>query len=259
MRLHWFLLITGVFLMIFAGRLEAEDFTWNGTLQPGGVLTIRAVRGDIVAEPSQSGRIEVVGRKKGSREDLGAVNVRVIEEAGTVTICTSQPGNDRCPGGKDQRQDKKKNDARIDFTVRIPAGVQLVADTEIGKVEALSLTSPIDARTVMGNIEISTSAYARAESINGDIRATMGKTDWSGSLKFETVNGNILVRLPTDANTELQATSMTGNFESDLFPVQKTPYGARIPGADVSGTLGKGGRKLKITTTNGSIRLERAS
>jgi hypothetical protein len=238
-----------MFLMASAGW--GEEFSWSGSLPAGSVLTIRSVRGDILAEPSTGDRIEVSGNKKGD------LQVRVIEEAGKVTICTVQPGNDRCPGGRDERRDHEKRDAGIDFKVRIPAGVHLVADTEIGKVQARGLSSPVEARTVLGNIDISTSAYARAESVNGDIRATLGKTDWDGSLSFKTVNGNIVVRLPAGANTELRATSATGRFESDLFPYEKSRYG--IPGADVSGKLGKGGRTLKISTTNGSIRIEDAS
>jgi putative adhesin len=257
--LQWTCFAAAMFLMVTAGRAQAEAFSWRGSLSQGGILTIRGVRGDIVATPSQSGQIEIVGKKSGSGSDLEAVAVRVVEEAGKVTICTVYPGNDRCPGGRDERRDGKKNNARIDFTVRVPAGVHLVADTEIGRVEAKSLTGPVEARTVLGDIDISTSAYAQASSVNGDILASLGSTQWSGSVEFETVNGNILVRLPRKGDTELRAKSATGQFETLLFPTPKDQYGAHIPGADFSGTLGSGGRMLKITTTNGSIRLEPTS
>lgn len=246
-------------LSVAASRAQAEDFSWHGHLNQGSSLRVLGVRGDIVAEPSPSGQIEVIGKKRGSQSDLSAVQVRVVEEAGKVTICTVYPGKDRCPGGKDQRQDRQKNDARIDFTVRVPAGVSLVAATDIGKVEAKSLASPVDASTVLGDIEISTTAYAAAQSVNGDIHATLGSTQWNGAIELKTVNGNILVRLPRKGDTELRAQSATGSFESALFPTPQERYGAHIPGASFSGTLGNGGRMLKLTTTNGSIRLEPGS
>lgn len=243
-------------LMLLVSRSQAEDFSWRGDLPTGGVLVIRGIRGDITAEPAQGRRAEVIARKAGSAKQLEKVQVRVIEEGGQTTICAVYPGNDRCPGGRDQRRDNEKEEVTINFVVRVPAGVRLVADTEVGKVTAKSLAGPVEARTVMGDIQVSTSEHARAESVNGDIDITLGKTRWSGTVELETVNGDILVQLPAAAETEVRAETTNGSFQSDLFPVEENRYG--VPGASVRGTLGAGGgRTLKIETTNGSIEVKR--
>jgi DUF4097 and DUF4098 domain-containing protein YvlB len=252
--MQWAGLAVAVLLLGTAGRAAADDFSWHGTLGQGGVVKILGDRGNIVAEPSTGGQVEVTGKKKGSDADLKGVDVRAVEENGKVTICAVYPGENRCPGASNSPKDHPKNDARIDFTVRVPAGVHLVADTEIGKIEAKSLAGPVDARTVIGDIDIATSSYAQAASTNGNIAASLGSTAWTDAVRFETVNGNILVKLPRKGDTDLRAKSTTGSFKTDLFPTPQNRYG--IPGADVSGTLGSGGRMLKIGTVNGSIRLE---
>ena len=227
----------------------AEDFHYAGTLPAGGELHVLLVRGDIVVEPAKDGRLEITGRKQGE------FVVSAIEADGKVTICATHPGKDRCPGGKAMRDSDTDKD-RIDLEVYLPAGVRLVADTHVGEIRARDLSSPIEARTVVGDIEISTSVHASAESVNGDINASLGTADWKGTLAFATVNGDVVVRLPADADLSLDASSTTGRFDSDLFPVEKSSYGAAIPGAQVSGTLGRGGRTLTIGTVNGNVAVE---
>ena len=227
----------------------AVDFRWEGAIPADGVLSILLVRGDIAVEPAADGRVEVTGRKRGD------FVVRGLESDGNVTICAVHTGKDRCPGGKSER-DADKGDDRIDMTVRLPAGVRLVADTHVGAVRASGLASPIVARTVVGDIELATSRHASAESVNGNIRASLGSTSWQGTLAFETVNGDVVVRLPAEAHLDLAASTTTGRFESDLFPVEEKRYGPSIPGANVTGTLGRGGRALRIGTVNGNVTVE---
>ena len=49
----------------------------------------------------------------------------------------------------------------VDFVVKVPAGVRLVARTVNGAVEASGLTGDVDAETVNGSVKIETSGVAR--------------------------------------------------------------------------------------------------
>ena len=177
-----------------------------------------------------------------------------------MTVCVVYPAwpgrvNECRVGGANQSVSNINIDARVDFEIRIPRDVSLVARTVNGRVDAIDLHSDVKVSTVNGAIEVSTAGFASAATVNGGIEAHLGRADWDGRLGFSTVSGSIEISLPTEANTEVLVTTLTGSIHSD-FPL-------KIESADVwsgrraHGTLGQGGRNLSITTVNGSVSLLR--
>jgi DUF4097 and DUF4098 domain-containing protein YvlB len=69
------------------------------------------------------------------------------------------------------------------------------------------------------------------------------------------VNGSIDVALPPGVNADLAASTVNGHISSD-FPI--TVRG-RFTSRHLHGTLGSGGRELKVSTVNGSITVARVS
>ena len=145
------------------------------------------------------------------------------------------------------------NDVRVDFTVRVPAGVRFFGKTVNGNIEAQSLKSDADVSTVNGRVTLSTTGLASARTVNGSIEASVGSSQGNEPLEFETVNGSITVSMPKDVNANLHAQTLNGGFDSE-FPV--TVQSFRGPRKRITGTIGKGGRDLDLHTINGSIRLE---
>src|SRR5262249_29640814 len=72
--------------------------------------------------------------------------------------------------------------------------------------------------------------------------------------RVETTNGGLNVTLPASAAFELRAATTNGNIRTD-FPV--TIEGTFGP-KNVSGTVGGGGRELKLATTNGGIEIRKS-
>ncbi len=104
-----------------------------------------------------------------------------------------------------------------------------------------------------GGIEISASGYAQAKTVNGSIRASMGRADWSGDLDFETVNGSITLDLPADLNARVEASTVNGDMHTDFPLTIQGRWGPRR----LRGTIGEGGRTLHLSTVNGGISLRR--
>ena len=76
----------------------------------------------------------------------------------------------------------------------------------------------------------------------------------AGGGVFKTVNGGITLTMPSALDANLRADMLNGNLTSE-FPVSVTSTdGPRR----VSGTIGRGGLELNLSTVNGSIRLLRA-
>ena len=78
--------------------------------------------------------------------------------------------------------------------------------------------------------------------------------DWSGSVSFETVNGGITLELPDDLSADVKGETVNGSIETDFPLAVKGRFSSRR----LSGTIGAGGRELRLATVNGSIRLRRA-
>ena len=85
--------------------------------------------------------------------------------------------------------------------------------------------------------------------------AALGSAEWTEPLSFNTVNGGIHLTLPAKLDVDLRARTLNGVVDSD-FPVTVT---GKLSKHSIHGTIGKGGRRLDLETTNGNISLNAGS
>jgi len=251
--------LTLLALLTLGAPLAGQDFHWKGSLPTSGTLEIRGINGLIRATRASGTEAVVNATKHAHRGDPDAVEIRVVEETGHVTICavypsrrSSRPNECRSGGGNN---DVRDNDTEVNFEVQLPAGVRLVAATVNGDVSGRDLASDAEISTVNGDVDVSTSGLARANTVNGSISARVGRGDWTGDLKFSTVNGGIRVALPDGVGCDVDASTVNGSIESD-FPI--TVQG-RMRRQSLRGTIGSGGRRMELETVNGSIELRRGT
>ena len=241
---------------------QGPDFTSHKDLAPGPTVEIRGVTGAIDASPASGNSLEVTAVKREHRHgDAADVQVVAVEWNGGVTICAVYPNSRRarrdnhCGRGDDYQMNTNDNDVEVRFTVKVPRGVRLDAATVNGDVRADGLTGDADLHTVNGGIDVTTSGVVEAETVNGDVDAKIGRSDWTGGLKFETVNGSISLTAPADLGTDIEASTVNGSVDSD-FPI--TVRG-RMERTHLRGTIGSGGRSLELTTVNGGIQLRKGT
>jgi len=234
------------------------DFEWTGQLAPGQSIEVVGVNGSINASPARGGSIVVTAVKTASRSNPADVRFETVAHAGGVTVCAvypspeGQPPNECRPGGGG-RNNTRNNDTRVDFTVQVPAGVNLAARTVNGSITAEGLQSDTYGTTVNGSVNLSTTGTARATTVNGSINATMDRAVWPNGGKFSTVNGAVTLRLPAAVNAEVRLSTVSGGIQSD-FPLQLS----NDPGPKhAEAVLGAGGQRLDVTTVNGGISLLR--
>jgi len=260
-----------------------EDFRWSGRLARGQEIEIRGIVGDVRAELSSGDQVEVVGRRSG--EDAHRVRIEAVEGRDGVIICAIYPTRDH--DGDQGRRNRRGNDddecsrdgnhgeidaedAHINFTVRVPAGVKFAARVVSGDVYATSLRSPVDVATVSGDVQVSTTGTARAATVSGDVTATFGQTDGE-EMSFASVSGDVVLRLAGDVGAEVNAHTLSGDIESD-FDLRMRPMtgdddedddddhgGFHVNvqiGRQATGTIGRGGPELSVNTVSGDIRLQ---
>lgn len=234
---------------------SAEDYLWRGSISAG-QLEIKGVNGSITVERASGSEVVVAAEAHGRRSDPSTVRIEMVEHADGVTFCAVYPTpegerDNFCGAGSEGRMNTRRNDVQVDFFIQLPEDVEFVGRTVNGDIEALDLDSDVMANTVNGDVDLSTSGFARAQTVNGSIDAEMGRFDLGEGASFTTVNGSITVDLPDDVDADLDASWLNGGFESDL-PVLLQ---GRMGRGSARGALGDGGPELELTTVNGSIRI----
>lgn len=238
-------------LLAVASVSAQDNFIWRGNVATGKAVEIKGVNGGIHAERSMTGVVEVTAIKSGRRENPADVRVEVVPHDGGVTLCAVYPGEgNTCGPGKQGKMSVKNNDVKVEFTVKVPAGVNLVARTVNGDVQAKEIQGDVNAHTVNGRVSATASGVVEGHTVNGDIDVTMG-TAPAKSLEFHTVNGSINIVMPQGSGAEMDAHTVNGKIESD-FPMQV--HGTLSP-RNVKAKLGNGGAPLKLHTVNGSVKI----
>lgn len=236
-----------------------QDFEWSGQLAAGKTLEVKGVNGDVEARGVSGSGAAVKAVKKARKDDPSTVRIEVIEHSGGVTICAVYPTREgkkpnKCAPGNEGRMNTHNNDVQVSFTVHVPDGVKFRGSSVNGEVRAENLTADVVVNTVNGDVTVSTRGLARATTVNGSIKAALGRADWSGDLDFNTVNGSIVLDLPSNLSAKVTAQTVNGSIHTD-FPL--TVKG-RFSSKKLTGTIGDGGRDLDLQTVNGSIELNRA-
>lgn len=243
--------------VVFQNAKHSDEFQWSGQVAPGGAIEIKGLNGGITAEQGTGSGVQVVAIKRSRRSDVDSVHIKVEQNAGGVTVCALYPNDEgeypeSCNGeSKNGDNSVRNNDVSVDFTVRVPAQVAFVGKTVNGEISATSLSSNVIAKTVNGGIKISTTGFAEAASVNGAISARFSDANWTKTLSFKTVNGEINLDLPANLSTSVEAQTMNGTINSD-FPLDVNNLKGR---KSVKGVIGSGGRELVLKTLNGSINL----
>jgi hypothetical protein len=245
-----------------AAPQDGNEFRWQGMIADGKAIEIKGVNGEVRAEAASGNQVEVVATKRAWRSDPQSVNIRLVEHPNGVTICAVYPRRDGAPGRCEPGgggQNAHDNDVKVEFTVRVPAGVRFIGRTVNGSVTAKSLGSNVEAYTVNGNVKVSTAGHAQARTVNGSIAVACGRADWNEALEFNTVNGSIELSLPESAQTEIQARTVNGSISTELpLFVRGTLNTRRLDGVIGGSGESRSGRQLKMETVNGSIRVNRA-
>jgi hypothetical protein len=257
-------------LTVPAGGIHAQNdtFEWSGRMSSGQTLEVRGIVGNITATLASGDRAEVVARKRGEPDDFHQVAVEMAEDGNLIVICAVygewNHGENRChPDRRDWDDDEDRDhrnvdmDVRVDYEVRLPAGVDFEGVVVSGDIEAEGLRSDVDVNTVEGQISVITTGRAWANSVSGDIEIDMG--DFSGGdLDFHTVSGDITLRLPADFSADVEFSSLSGDLDTDFDMDIRNRHERRWVGSKIEGTIGSGGRDLTLNTISGDVKILRS-
>jgi DUF4097 and DUF4098 domain-containing protein YvlB len=114
----------------------------------------------------------------------------------------------------------------------------------------------VEARTGNGEIKVSTSVGpVSARTGNGEIEVDMASLRGNDDMDFSTGNGSIEVAFPSNLSATVEANVAVKSFETD-FPMEMA---ARWSSRHIEGKIGNGGRRIRLSTGNGHVRIRKTS
>ena len=239
-------------------KTNPNAFTWSGPLAAPGVVQVRNTNGSITVEPSPDHSVHVLAATSWTRGDpTRDVKFEVVPTGGTLTICAIWNNGGCSP--TDYSSGKRKrgiqfgwsstSDARVAFTVQVPAGVKVDATTIEGEVNVRA-SAPVKARSIDGNVRVGTSVGpVDAETMNGDVDIRMTTLGEAGDVRAVTKNGTAVAWVPDITDGRVNASTLNGELGTDFGgPTGETMGRMR----EFKAALGTGARSYEIQTLNGS-------
>jgi hypothetical protein len=268
-RMHTAVVLGLLSLLALQGRplLAQDGFEWSGRMTRGQILEVKGIVGNITTTLASGDRAEVVAVKRGERDDFRQVAVEMAEDGDRIVICAVygewKHGQGRCHPDyrdRDDREDRRHRDVdmdvSVDYEVRLPAGVEFDGALVSGDVRTEGLQSDVSAHTVDGDIQVSTTGRAWANTVSGNMEIRMGDFG-QGDLDFNTVSGDITLWLPADFSADVSFSSLSGDLHTD-FDMEIQSKKDRWVGSRIKGTIGGGGQEISLHTISGDVEIRRS-
>lgn len=235
-------------------QTQADAFKYTGDLGKGKHLILRSRAGNVTVTRGEGKNVEVSVTKTWRRGDPSAIKIEATRvRDGDVLLCARWTDDTQCDETHYESHGEPRNDARANFTIKLPPGAALIVNITLGDIDVTGSDGDVQAETVSGSISVdSNDGIVTAETVDGDIHVRATKLPNRG-VSYKTVNGSITVALPEKIDAEIDARTLTGTISAD-FPVTVT---GSVSPRRLHGTIGKGGPRLDLSTVHGSIRIER--
>jgi len=233
-----------------------EEFHQSYPLSAHGRVTLKNISGAvrIVAWDRAEVRVDAVKRAE-SRERLEEARITVNASADGVNIETRYPDD----AFRYERGDmRRRNAASVDYTVSVPRGARLESIELIsGRLDIENVTGGVKASCISGRFTARNLAgEAKLSNVSGTLEASFDKLDDASNVTLGNVSGQILLVIPSDTNGTIKANTLSGQIVNDLgLPVRRGEY----VGHDMSGQLGRGGARIKLSNVSGQIKIQRAA
>ena len=218
--------------------------------------TLALSGGTIAIDGRQNGGVSV----KGWDQNQVLVRARVQTAAPTAgeaealskEIRVETSGAKIFASGPENRQDSHWD---VSYEVFVPRRADLSIETHNGGIVISEVNGRIDFSATNGGVVLRRiGGTVKGSTTNGGLVIELTGDRWDGeALDVSTTNGGIVMSIPENYSAHLETGTVNGGVSID-FPV--AVEGRR---KELAVNLGAGGAPLKARTTNGGVRIQRAS
>jgi DUF4097 and DUF4098 domain-containing protein YvlB len=233
-----------------------DEFHQTYPLSANGRISLENINGGVRISVWDRNEVKVDAAKRAyRRERLDEARIEVNATADSIRIKTQYPDRDQTFTDDEGR--RYNNPATVEYALTIPRRARIESIEVIngsldiegaeGDVKASSINGYVKAHELMGEVRLST--------VNGGLEATFSRLDEAKPVSLNSVNGSVVLIIPSDANAQLRASTVHGGITNDFG--LKVIDGEYV-GHELNGQLGSGGVRIKLGNVNGRITVRHA-
>lgn len=146
----------------------------------------------------------------------------------------------------------------VSFQILVPRNTNLQLKAHNGGISISNVEGNLQFETMNGGVHLDNVAGdVRGRTTNGGVNVALTGNTWRGSgLDVETSNGGVHLTVPQNYAANIETGTVNGGFSSDIaaLNVEKDERG-RARNKTVNAAINGGGAPIKVTTTNGGVRI----
>ncbi len=233
-----------------------EEFHQTYPLTPNGRVSLSNLNGKVSVAAWDRNEVKVDAVKRAYKpERLREAEIKVDAGAAHLHIETEYPKHEYRSKENWERED---NPATVEYTLTVPRGARL-DEVELvnGGLDIQGVTGAVNASSVNGRVTAKNlTGPVKLSVVNGRLEASFDRLSDSSSIELSSVQGALVVTIPSDSNAVLRADTVNGSIANDFnLPVRVGEY----VGRDLEGRLGAGAARVKLSNVNGTINIRRAN
>lgn len=139
------------------------------------------------------------------------------------------------------------------FRLMVPRSTDLDLRSTNGGIQVQGVHGTMEMETLNGGISLSEiGGDVRGQTTNGGLNVQLSGDRWEGEeLALRTTNGGVTLTLPEGFQANLETGTVNGSFDTD-FPITLR---GRLRSNRISTQLNGGGPPIRVSTTNGGVRI----
>jgi hypothetical protein len=143
----------------------------------------------------------------------------------------------------------------VSYEIFVPQTTDLNLKTHNGGISISDVRGRIEFDAMNGGVRLKRVAGdVSGATVNGGLQVELAGNSWEGrQLDAKTSNGGVTISMPEFYSAHVQTETVNGSIQSD-FPL--TLHGNLRP-RNLDFNLGSGGPLIRVTTTNGGVKLKR--
>lgn len=241
------LLLCGISLSATAEVTDTIEKNFEFNQQ--GKISLSNINGDVSITACDCSEVSFKAIIKASdQENRDKISVEIDQTNNKLKVETRYK--------KSQSRSWNNNYSKVDYILSVPNAVNFRKISLVnGDLTISGVSGSLNASLVNGELESDgLTANTRVDMVNGDMTVKFVNLDNAKNIFLKSVNGDISVYLPDDANADLNAETVSGQISNDFgIEVIKGKYVGRT----MRGEIGSGDVSIDMDNVNGRIRVNK--
>lgn len=233
-----------------------EEFNQTYPLSANGRVSLENLNGGVNITAWDRNEVQISAIKRAYRRDrLEEARIDVTPSPDAIRIRTVYPRWNQ--NFSDEPKARSNNPAVVDYKISVPRTARLESiDVVNGSLDVNGVEGDIKASSINGRLTArGLSGVSRLSTVNGTLEAAFTKLDESRPITLGSVNGSVVLVIPSDTNAVVRANTVHGGISNDFGLM--VAHGDYV-GHELHGQIGTGGPRIRLENVNGGIEIKRA-